>query len=253
MRTRLLCSLLTLALATAATAWSPQTQIAIADQASTVAPPDLARQIERHRRQFREGAVAPFRGTQAADHVANEDGSGDLKAVVGREVERAVQMIQGHRPFAEIVHQLGVVSHFVADASNPLNSSATDPDEGKYFADYLRYAESAHGRFKVSFYGIDSAIGTDDYVPQMIDRALAQSRSLYPLLGAEYGRLPSPDGRKYFDDRSTAYGLTNLAFSHAVTDVAGVLRYVWLSAGGGDDRQGLPEREGLPTREGTEP
>jgi len=253
MRTRLLCTFLGLALATAAGAWSPQTQIAIADQASTIAPPDLARQIERHRRQLREGAVAPFRGTQAADHVANEDRTGDLEAVVGREVERAVRMIRDHRPFTEVIHQLGVVSHFVADASNPLNSSSADPNERRYFADYLRYAESAQPRFKVSFYGIDSAADGDDFVPRLIAGALAQSRRYYPLIGAEYGRIPAADGRRYFDDRSTAYGVTNLAFSHAVTDVAGVLRYVWLRAGGGDDRLWLPKRERPAIAEGNEP
>lgn len=243
MRILLLVGLLGLAHATGAGAWSPQTQIAIADQAASVAPPDLGRQIDRHRQQFREGTVAPFRGTQATDHVANDDGTGDLEAVVNREVEVAIQMIQAHRPFADVVHQLGVVSHFVADASNPLNSSAANPEEGQYFADFLRYTESAQGRFKVSFYGIEDAVDTGDPVAHLIDQALAQGRRLYPLISAEYARIPTPDGRRYFDDRSTAYGVANLAFSHAVTDVAGVLRYVWLQAGGGDDREWLPQRE----------
>ena len=43
-----------------------------------------------------------------------------------------------------------------------------------------------------------------------------------------------------FDDRSTAFGVGSLAFSHAVTDVTLVLRYIWLAAGGIDDRANLP-------------
>ena len=46
-------------------------------------------------------------------------------------------------------------------------------------------------------------------------------------------------GLGVFDDRSSAFGVASVAWSHAVTDVALVLRYIWLRAGGADERTGL--------------
>ena len=67
---------------------------------------------------------------------------------------------------------------------------------------------------------------------------------LYPYVGLEYDRIGGPYGRERFDDRSTAFGLSAIAFSQAVTDLAIVLRHVWIEAGGYDPREGLPVREG---------
>ena len=42
-----------------ALAWSPQTAAEIAWQGARIAPPDLKRQIERHKAVFREGVLEP--------------------------------------------------------------------------------------------------------------------------------------------------------------------------------------------------
>ncbi len=141
-----------------------------------------------------------------------------------------------------MVHQLGVVAHFVADAHNPLNSADSDPEEARYYADYLRYAESAEPRFPLVFYGFRA--GFDD--PRALDRlvadALARGRLLYPLVGREYRRIGFAGGVASFDDRSTAFGVTSIEFSRAASDIAQVLRYIWLRAGGADPRTALPVR-----------
>ncbi|MGB5754120.1 MAG: hypothetical protein WBN87_14760, partial [Thermoanaerobaculia bacterium] len=43
-----------------------------------------------------------------------------------------------------------------------------------------------------------------------------------------------------FDDRSTAFGISSMAYSHAVSDVVAVLRYIWLAGGGIDSNDLLP-------------
>jgi len=153
-------------------------------------------------------------------------------------VDGAIRAIREHRPFDEVVRRLGSVSHFVADANNPLSTSAADDQEGRSFADFLRYAESAQPRFAVVFYGVPARDGNRS-VASLLAETLRRGRRLYPLVGREYRRIGYGSGVAAFDDHSTAFGVASLAFSHAVTDVATVLRYIWLRAGGGDDRPGL--------------
>ena len=223
-------------------AFSPRTQIAIAETAARLAPPDLARQIARHEREFREGALDPFRDTEADFHVRSE-GSGRLHLGISAESRRAVVMIRDHRPFAEIVRQLGVVSHYLADLNNPLAVSDADALEPRYFAGWLGYVETTVDRLARAFYGVDGDVASTAGVGALVGRSLERGRGLYPFVGREVRRI-RPDGRGslVFDDQSTAFAVSALAFNNAVTDVAVVLRAIWLEAGGVDERTWLPRR-----------
>ncbi len=222
-----------------AAAWTPKTQLVIAREAARLTPPDLARQIARRERSYEAGVTAPFTETDATRHRKSEDGSGSLDRVLLGEVDGAVAAIRAHRPFDEIVQRLGTVAHFVADANDPLAVSAADPEESRYFVDYLRYAESAEPRFALVFYGVPERLAADRDVAALLQETLRRGRELYPLVGREYRRIGYGSGVAAFDDHSTAFGVASLAFSHAVTDVATVLRYIWLRAGGGDGRSGV--------------
>jgi hypothetical protein len=221
-------------------AWTPATQVTIAREAARLSPPDLARQIDKHRRAFEEGVNSPFSDADPGRHMKNADGTGDLDRVAQAAVDSAVQAIRSHQPFEEIVRRLGVVSHYVADANNPLAAAGDDAEEGRYFVDYLRYVETAEPRFPLIFYGVQSGLDGRRDVSPLIAAALRRGRSLYPMIGREYRRIGFASGIGRFDDRSTAFGAGSLAFSHAVTDVSLALRYIWLAAGGIDDRANLP-------------
>ena len=225
-----------------AAAWTPKTQLTIAREGARMAPHDLYRQILRHPKELEEGALAPFEDGEAARHLADPDGSGQLERVIGEEVERAIGAIQGHLAFERVVYQLGVVSHYVADANNPLNTSSADAAEGRYFADYLRYLESAEPRLPVLFYGVYPGLEERGSLAPLLDATFARGRQLYPLVGREYRRIGFESGIGRFDDRSTAFGVASLAFCHAVSDVGLVLRYIWVRAGGADFRTRLPVR-----------
>jgi hypothetical protein len=226
-------------LAGPARSWTPATQVTIAREAARLSPPDLYRQIDKHHLAYEAGVNAPFAETDGSRHAKNPDGSGRLDRVALDAVDAAIQAIRGHQPFEEIVRRMGIVSHFVADANNPLAASAADPEEGRYFVDYLRYVESAESRYPLVFYGVPSGAETRG-VSSLLDAALRRGRELYPMIGREYRRIGYGSGVGQFDDRSTAFGVGSVAFSHAVTDVALVLRYIWIAAGGIDDRTHLP-------------
>jgi len=227
-----------------AAAWTPGFQVALAEEAARLAPPDLARQIYRHRRELRAGVMDPFSDPDPLRHVQNADGTGHLRSALAAETEHAVELIRSLAPFGDVVRQLGRVSHYVADLYNPLNCDDRDPREGDYYADYLRYAESAEPRFPLVFYGFREPFDRPTDVTALADAALARGRGLYPLVGREYRRIGFASGRGAFDDRSTAFGVTSTSFSQAATDIAQVLRYIWLKAGGMDQRTALPVRGG---------
>lgn len=225
-----------------AIAWTPQMQAVIAREASRLAPRDLARQIRRREVRYQAGVQAPFGENRPEQHYQNPDGTGKLDATIRAEAAAAVAAITQHRRFDEIVGRLGRLSHFVADANNPLATDTSDRSEGRYFLDYLEYAESAEPRLPLVFYGVPAALGDKpnrpDF-PRFIASMFARGRDLYPSLGAEYRRIGFGSGRAKFDDRSTAFGVTSLAFSRAVGNVAMAFRAVWLEAGGIDARKNL--------------
>lgn len=220
-------------LAPPAGAWTPTSQVAIAETAAWLAPPDLARQIRRHPKAYREGVLSAFADKDGAWHVKNSDGTGMLDRVAAAEAERAAAMIRAHRPFAEVVRQLGRAAHYVADASNPLNTAQNDGEEARYFADFLRYVDSARPRFALVYYGSGRSAAAG--VERLVGRSLQRGRTLYPLVGLEYRRIGLGSGATGFDDRSTAFAVAAVSFSHALSDVAEMLRQVWLAAGGADE------------------
>ncbi len=217
-------------------AWSPKTQLAIAQYAASFAPPDFERQIERHNNQFKQGVVAPFQNGEAARHNKNSDGSGLLDQVIVVQAEAVIKAIRSHQPFADIVYKVGVLSHYLADSNNPLSTSSADEQEPRYYADFLTYLETAYPRFSVVFYPMPDELRTSTDLPKMVADTLHRGRSMYPMIGREYQRIGGFNGTRLFDDRSTAFGIGSVAFSRAVSDIATVLRYVWIRSGGIDDR-----------------
>ena len=229
-------------LASPAAAWTERTQLAIAETAARLAPADLARQLDKHRARLREGVLQPFADHQGGRHEANADGSGRLRGLVRAEARRTIAGIEGHRPFAEIVHQIGVLSHCVADLNDPLRVANLDPSERAYRSHYPRYLDSARGRFSVVYYPSGRRLGRSaEELDSLVARTLARGRQLYPDIAREYRRIRKNGGK--FDDRSTAFAVGSLAYSHAVSDVAAMLRYVWLAAGGSDEGS-LPGKAG---------
>lgn len=237
---RLPIALVLLLAAPPLSAWTPKMQQTIAIEAAGLAPPDLRRQIDRHVKSYKQGVLAPFDDGTPSHHTRLEDGSGELDREISESVSRAVAAIRGHRPFEEIVGHLGTLSHWVADANNPLAVSGADPDKARYFVDYLRYAESAAPRFPLVFYGIRPGIERRADLSPLIADALGRGRAFSRQIADEYRRIGFASGIGRFDDRSSAFGVASIAFSRAVTDVAVVLRYVWIRAGGIDGRTRLP-------------
>lgn len=212
--------------------WTPPTRQVIAAEAARLVPRDLARQIARHEDAFQAGV----------QEAEPESGRLQLDRAIDQHVAEAIAAIRAHQPFEEVVRRLGGVASEVAYASSPFAGS-NDPQTARYSADYLEYAESVESRFPLIFYGIVPWLERNSSVGSVVNLSLRRGAERRPLLEMEYERIGFASGVGAFDDRSTAFGVASTAFSHAVTDVATVLRYIWLKAGGGDDRN-LPASGG---------
>lgn len=226
-----------------ASAWTGEHAREISYEGARLAPPDLYRQLVRNRDAFGVGVAEAGRTTHGEFLENNDDGSGRLGALLKQRVDEAVESIRQHRPFNEVAYRVGIVSYLVARANDPLATARSDREESRFGPDYHRYLASAAPRVRRIFYGFRP--GRTDAPPSLdsvLDETFARGRSLYPLIGMEYRRIAFAPGVGTFDDRSTAYAVAALSLNHAISDVAEILRYIWLAAGGADTRRGLPVR-----------
>ncbi|MGB5173942.1 MAG: hypothetical protein WBQ30_04275, partial [Thermoanaerobaculia bacterium] len=136
--------------------------------------------------------------------------------------------------------RMGVVASYMAATNYPLLSEMTAESRPAYLLDYPAFVESAFPRFSVVFYGAGRLIESKADLKSVIDAAFSRSRRIRPLISLEYDRVGVPNGLELFDDRSTAFGISSMAYSHAVSDVVAVLRYIWLAGGGIDSNDLLP-------------
>lgn len=229
---------LALLLPAGAAAWTPEHQLTIAWEAARLAPRDLYRQILRHKEEFEAGVLAAPGEARACEQ--NPDGSGAFDKTAKAEAEGAVRAIRDHRPFAEVVRRLGRLTRCLAWANNPLSMGDEDAEEARYAADFSRYVESAERRFPLMFYGLRTSLDRARDLSPLLADTVKRGRAIYPRIGDEYRRIDFASGIGRFDDRSTAFGVASVSFSHSITDAALALRFVWLRAGGEDPRTSLP-------------
>ena len=226
-----------------ASAWTASTDSRVVRQAVRLMPMSLRGILEGHVEELelgvREAAAAEDEASPAHRQDPNQQG---LCAATRIETlaSEAVAMIDGHRPFAEVARQLGVMAHFVGDLNNPLQVSSADAREPIYARDYAEYVETNLERFPLVFYGWrDPALepagpGVRGFALQIADR----SRRYYGHIGHAYAPDNPVPLASRFDVRSLPFGIGSLSYSHAVTDTARLWLDVWRRAHG--DMGGTP-------------
>ena len=121
-----------------------------------------------------------------------------------------------------------LIAHLVADANNPFHISDNDPRLSLSHDDFEQYFERRMAQFPTVFYGLDDAFHLGSY----LDRTFARTSRRYPLMSEEYFRGGERRTSAEFDDRSTAFGVASVCYSHAVTDLVNLYYYIWKEAGG---------------------
>lgn len=204
-----------------ANAWTSAADHQIADRAAQLAPRDLNLVIKRLHKNYAAGV----------DYGASEERTDPhrlrLRERIEKESRGVIGMVRTNQPMSQIVARLGLVAHLVSDANNPFHVGTEAALESSH-GDFERYFERRMERFPTVFYGLDSRFA----LPQYLDRTFARTENFAPLMHEEYFRGGRPHTSAEFDDRSTAFGVASICYSHAITDIVNLYYYIWREAGG---------------------
>jgi hypothetical protein len=215
-----------------ANAWTPVSDHQIADRAAQLAPRDLSTVIKRMHKQYAAGINYGIREEKVDMHRPM------LQQRIEKETRGVIGMIRSNQPMAQVVARLGLLSHLVGDANNPFHVNTEEALE-KSRTDFEYYFEGRMERFPTVFYGLDPRFT----LPQYLDRTFRRTANLAPLISEEYFRGGQQHTSADFDDRSTAFGVASICYSHAITDLVNIYYYIWREAGG-DVRSAASMREG---------
>jgi hypothetical protein len=210
---RLFLPLLFLATALPAHAWTRAADHRIALKSAELGPPDLRLVIEHFHDDYLRGVDLALSDEGSEIHRAK------LRARIEAETRAIVQMIRTNKPMVQVVEHLGILAHLVGDANNPFHLGDSTNE-----ADFARYFEMRLPRIPTVFYGVDRRFALDAY----LDRTFGRTAKFVPLMAEEYTRGSAAT----FDDRSTAFGVASVCYSHAVTDMANLQVFIWKQAGG---------------------
>lgn len=203
-------------------AWTRSADQRIAQKSAEFAPRDLHLLLQRFAKPYAHGV----------DRGLAEEGTDihreHLRQRIEQETTAIVSMIRSNQPMSAVVERLGMLAHLVGDANNPFHMTRSDADLEPSHNDFEHYFERRMQLFPTVVYGIDRHLQLSDY----LDAMFARTEKLAPLMSEEYFRDGERRNSAEFDDRSTAFGVASICYSHAVTDTANLYTYIWREAGG---------------------
>jgi hypothetical protein len=215
MNRRLAVALLTLSIALPSSAWTRAADRRIAEKSAELAPPDLRLVINKYHDEYLRG-VDEALATEGTDIHRRR-----LRERIDAQTRGIVKMIRTNQPMSLVVGELGNLSHLVGDANNPFHIG---DDDAAARIDFEQYFERRLARFAPVFYGLDIHLVLNTY----LDKMFARTTRFGPLMSEEYSR----GNGATFDDRSTAFGVASVCYSHAITDTVNLYYFIWKEAGG---------------------
>lgn len=191
-------------------------------------PPDLARQVMRHERDFAAGAAAAARWPRSVHQPGGRSG---LEVAIRTQCERLAAAIRERAPFSEVVAGLGALAHLTADLEAPFLTAGPSDRHAQSFASYL---PTAAPRIPLVFYGQErlAISGSASGIPTMLASRRRDAEVLADFVREDLDRLGGPASWRRLDDRSSSFGTASLFLNHAATDLANLASWVWLHAGG---------------------
>lgn len=208
-------------LPTTSFAWTRTADQRIAQKAVELAPADMQTVIKKFGKQYAKGI----------DRAIAEEGTDihreRLRERIELQTNGIVSMIRSNQPLSAVIEQLGYLSHLVGDANNPFHmdkDAAVDPAH----EDFEHYFERRMQVFPTVSYGINRKLQLGPY----LDHIFSRTAKLLPLMNEEYARGGERHTSAEFDDRSTAFGVASICYSHAVSDNVNLFYYIWRQAGG---------------------
>ena len=191
-------------------------------------PPDLARQIVKHKDDFARGAAAAASWPRQFHQPAGANG---LEPTIVAQCERIVQALRSQAPFSEVVAGFGTLAHLTLDLNAPFASAhGSDP----YARAFTSYQRTAAPRVQLVFYGQDRTLlgQPRSAVEEYVRRRRRDAARFEPLVRYDLDRVGGPGRWSTLDDRSTSFGAAAIALNHASSAFANLASWVWKQGGG---------------------
>lgn len=191
-------------------------------------PPDLARQVVRHERDFNRGAAAAAAWPR---HHHQPGVTGGTETTLQAQCERVAQAIRARAPFSEVVAGLGAVAHLCLDLNQSFAGSEASSPYASSFSSLMR---AASPRIPNVFYGQDLRLvhGPGDRLSASLRQRRAEMVPLAAIVREDMDRVGGPGRWPALDDRSSSFGAASLVLNHAASDFANLASWVWRAAGG---------------------
>jgi hypothetical protein len=221
-------------------AWAPAARVRMIDEATRLMPASLRLALTHHREALLRGALEPMVDEDGPAHRPSA-AEGTLEAEVAARHAAVVRALAEGRSFEEIVHALGELAHFLADAEFPPNAMAGADARYAFLSEFV---ESRRDRFPLVFGGHDDPHLERRDVHAFVRREMEAARRLDGELAGALAAAGPGARPASFDDRSVPFAVGSLSWSRTVTAVV----RAWLDAwrrGGGD----LARTPYLPTDE----
>jgi len=210
-------------------AWTRASDQRIAQKAAALAPPDMQLILDRFKPELDRGMErAQADEGSEVHHFFVLSREGKLRERIEQETRAIIALIRKREPMSSVAEHLGILAHLVADANNPFHTSTSAANMSVARNDFEQYFERKLARFPTVFYGLDRKFELGGYLDKMVKR----SSGYAPLMHEEYFRGGEPHSSVEFDDRSTAFGVASVCYSHAVTDLTNLYYFIWKEAGG---------------------
>jgi hypothetical protein len=224
--------LVLLGAASPARAWSDATRLRMVRDALKVTPPALDAVLDHYRRELERGMLALSKHEEEEVHYQNVEGGGLAAAAAARKSREALALLSEKGRLKRFAFEMGTLAHLVSDVSFPLNASDADPREPLYREAYRAYVESVLD--KIPFV-LDTtpapALDRGDLEGYLQERARRAGRG-YAAIGAAFKDDGTPRTADALDERSIPFGISSLAYSQAVNDIARLWAAVWQKSGG---------------------
>jgi hypothetical protein len=191
-------------------------------------PPDLARQIVKHKHDFARGAAAAAAWPRQYHQPGGDNG---LEPTIVAQCERIVQALRSQAAFSEVIAGFGTLAHLALDLNAPF---AAAPSSDPYARAFAAYQRSSAPRVQLVYYGQER--GIVDQPATALAQYLRQRRRdaarYEALVRYDLDRIGGPGRWAALDDRSTSFGAAAIALNHSTSSFANLASWVWRQGGG---------------------